>query len=193
MPSLSEFVQSDALPFLIAQDNKWREDERLVALFIWWLHDRYGLSWNQAVYGSNHQSKPGDAVKIDIVNERVSSVSVFRDDREFILSESFFVADILCGMIWRTDSIAITGISERQSDSFNDFLKGWDGQFPESEFETLKEKLITEYSKEKPRQSRSIRLWRKLRSDPVLFFRDSDKLHGKFMYSMIKRLTSVQQ
>lgn len=184
MPGTSKYEHL-LLASIVAR-NGWRDDQRLLGMFMWWIHKHCGLAWQRNFYAISDSLMNDNAlvesVAIHIHNNNVSRIEVESSAGRNTYSAVEMAPATLCRMLWSAGNISTIGLSESGIDK----VLSDQNLFRLGQSSALYGKLTSEYIGVRKYKSHHRRLWGKLLKDPVLFFRDSDRLAGRSVYRLMR-------
>ncbi len=170
---------------LIVSQEQWRDDNRLLAMFVWWAHAEFGLTWQNVLLSSDNQYLMGlQSVRMYIVNTGIQRVEIVADGNNTIIQAESLNPRVLAQLVWYLPKAEVVGLVDTEG-SFKSAFSDWPEGYLMDDCSVLYQKLVTEFKQSRAQKPRISRLYSKLITDPVLFFKDSNALSGKLIYKLM--------
>ncbi|MCB1754092.1 MAG: hypothetical protein KDJ38_01135 [Gammaproteobacteria bacterium] len=183
MPGLSD--KDQLLLAAVASRPAWRDDRKLLGLFMLWVHTRCGLAWQRQFFSAREETGYAftaiDSVELQVESHKISRVLVSADDksREYPFAE--LTPAVIGRLLWFARKTSASGLQESEVEQY---LQSWE-KVRLNESSSLFDALNKQYKHTKKSKSKTSRLWSKFKRDPVLFFRDSNNLSGRSVYKVL--------
>ncbi len=188
-------IDDNLLAAVLSQAD-WRSNRMLYALLIKWLHEQFGLAWQSVIYsGTNFEFEYLNRVYglvLFLDKSSISRIEVISDKKTYRYSTPSIDRAQLAQLVWYAKSVTVHGLPENHKLQLQSALNNSPSVYSLDTESGLFAQLMKEFSDSRKKSSRNKKLWRKLKKDPVLFFKDSKSLSGRSVYAMIRMLRLEQ-
>ncbi len=170
----------------VIRHKQWHKNNDLQAGFVFWAHSQLGLSWQCKLY---------TAVVLNFFHVKKAIVYLHSDGFKRIELYSQNKLELLrrknlqnlslaklATQVPRIEVVDLRPVEEQRLRPLNWMNKDIFDDLP---YQDLHQTLINEHKSKQNTNTRNRRLWKKLISDPILFFKDSKTTTGIVIYRMI--------
>ncbi len=170
----------------IIYKNSWQDDDTLHARFVFWAHNQLGLAWQRRLYTTGEP---------DFFHIRRAVLYLHDCGFKRIELHSFEHVELLRRI--NMNDLLLARLALQIADIVIIDLRSRDVQkrvkentitntmLNEAQYQSLYHHLVCDKKDNRRANARYKRLWRKLISDPVLFFKDSKTIIGIYIFKLI--------